>query len=136
MRRSFDDHTLRGSLRPRGPIQLGLSTRHEGDLTVVTVTGEVDVLTAPKLSICVDEVIRRYRGDVAIDLSEAGFIDSLGLRALLGAQRRLERQRRSLVVVCGRGPVRRAIELARLDQALGLVASLAGRELRRSNSAG
>jgi anti-sigma B factor antagonist len=132
MRRSGDDPTLGGSLRPRGPIYLELSLRQEAGVTVVEVSGELDALTAPKLATGLDEVIRRHQGDVVIDLSEADFIDSLGLHTLLNVQRRLSRQLRALTVICGEGMVRRAIELARLDEALSLATSFADYELRRS----
>jgi hypothetical protein len=71
MRRSGDDATLGASLRPRGPIQLAVTTRYDREATVVAVSGELDVLT------------------------------------------------------CSEGPVRRAIALARLTEALGVVSSLA-----------
>ena len=136
MRRSIDDPPLAGSLRPRGPIQLTVITRHEAATTILTVTGEVDVLTVSRLGVPLDDVIRRNEGDVVIDLSDAGFIDSLGLRTLLNVRRRLSRRSRSLNVVCGEGPVRRAIELARLGGALGLVWSLDDYRLRRTTRSG
>jgi anti-sigma B factor antagonist len=136
MRRAIDDPTLGGSLRPRGPIQLGLTTRREAGVTVVSVTGELDILTAPKLVTRLDDLIRRHRGDVVIDLTDAGFIDSLGLHALLNAQRRLSRQSRSLAVVCGSGPVRQLIELTRLEEALGLASSFAEYQDRRPDRSG
>ena len=53
-------------------------------------------------------------------------------RLLLKVQRRLSRQSRSLAVICGDGPVRHAIELARLEVALGVVSRLAEYELTRA----
>jgi len=50
---------------------------------------------------------------------------SFGLTVLLNTQRRLARQGRSLTVICGAGPVRRAIEFARLLEPLGVIRSLA-----------
>jgi anti-anti-sigma factor len=132
MRRSADDPTLAGSLRPRGPIQLGLTTRRAGSAIVVALTGELDILTVPKLTTRLDNVIRRQSADVVIDLSQAEFIDSLGVHALLNIQRRLTRQSRTLCVICGEGPVRYAIELARLTEALGVVSTFAEYELSRS----
>jgi anti-sigma B factor antagonist len=123
MTRSPDDPTLGGSLRPRGPIQLALTTRYEPDVTVIGVSGELDILTVSKLSGRVDDAIRRRQGAVVIDLSEAEFIDSMGLHALLTIQRRLIRQARALTVICPPGAVRNAIELARLAEALGVVSS-------------
>jgi anti-anti-sigma factor len=123
MRRPSDDPTLSGSLRPRGPIQLALTTRYETNATVIGVSGELDILTVSKLVMRFDDAIRRRHGDVVIDLSDAEFIDSMGLHALLNIQRRLTRHARRLVVICPPGAVRNAIELARLAEALGIVSS-------------
>jgi anti-sigma B factor antagonist len=130
MRRSPDDPTLGGSLRPRGPIQLALSTRYEGRATVVGVAGELDILTVSKLIARLDDAIRRRHGDVVIDLSEAEFIDSMGLHALLNIQRRLVRQARELAVICPPGAVRNAIQLARLAEPLGIVSTIEDYRLR------
>src|SRR5262249_6877877 len=132
MKRPRDQATLRGALRPRGPIQLALTTRRASEATVVTVTGELDILTARKLTPHLDDLVRRRSGDAVIDLSQAEFVDSFGLTVLLSTQRRLARQGRTLTVICGDGPVRRAIEFARLIEAFGVVASLEEYRLRRA----
>ena len=133
MKRPADQATLGGSLRPRGPIQLALTTRHAFEATVVTVTGELDILTARKLTPQLDGIVRRNSGDAVIDLSRAEFIDSFGLTVLLNTQRRLARQGRTLNVICGEGPVRRAIEFARLIETFGVVSSLEEYRRRRSS---
>ncbi len=101
---------------------------------MVTVTGELDVLTARKLTPQLDDIVRKHEGDAVIDLSRAEFIDSFGLTVLLSTQRRLERQGRSLSVICGEGPVRRAIEVARLLEPLLVVPSLAEYKRRRTSA--
>lgn len=97
-------------------------TRRDG-YVVLTVTGELDVLTAPRLAGTLLQVIREEPGDVAIDLTETRFIDSVGLHALLNAQRRLTRRGRHLAVIAGPGQVSDMIELARLADTLGAVSS-------------
>ena len=134
MSRPANHATLGRSLRPRGPIQLGLNTRQGSDATVVTVTGELDVLTARRLMPQLDDIVRRHQGDAVIDLSQAEFIDSFGLTVLLNTQRRLARQGRNLTVICGEGPVRRVIEFARLIEPLGVVPSLAEYNQRRTSA--
>jgi anti-anti-sigma factor len=47
-------------------------------------------------------------------------MDSAGLQLLLATQRRLRRDSRRLTVMCEEGPVRRVIEMARLEETLGL----------------
>ena len=131
MTSSAHDATIGDSLRPRGPIQLAVATRRDAHETVVSVAGELDILTVPKLATSLDDVIRRHHGDVVIDLTQTGFIDSIGLHALLRVQRRLSERSRHLTVICDAGPVRSAIELTRLAEALGVVSSFAEYEVRR-----
>jgi anti-sigma B factor antagonist len=90
-------------------------------ITTVAVHGELDLLTAPKLAARIGELLRVEPCDVVLDLGETEFIDSAGLAILLNVQRRLERRGRQLRVICDDGPVRRVIELARLEEALGVV---------------
>ena len=136
MTSSAHDATIGGSLRPRGPIQLALTTRRDAHETVVSVAGELDVLTVPRLASTLDEVIRRQQGDVVIDLTGTGFIDSIGLHALLTIQRRLAERSRHLTVICQDGPVRSAIEMTRLADALGMVSSFAEYQVRRRSRGG
>jgi anti-sigma B factor antagonist len=111
---------LADSLRPRGPVQLDVTLESGPDRTVVRASGEVDVMTAPRLSAELDAILRGQKGDVVVDLSETTFLDSAGLHVLLNAARRLTRRSRRLEVVCGPGPVRHVIELARLGETLNL----------------
>jgi anti-sigma B factor antagonist len=115
------------SLRPRGPVQFGLREHCGKDGTVLAVEGELDILTAPKLGARLNGFVRRGSTDVVLDLRSALFIDSLALSILLNARRRLERRGCRMTVLCDEGPVRRVIEMARLEAALGIASSPAGR---------
>jgi anti-sigma B factor antagonist len=94
--------------------------REDDEGTYLLAAGEVDVLTAPKLAAALVRILHTVQGDVVVDLSETLFIDSAGLHVLLNAQRRLTRQGRKLRVICGSGPVRRVIEMARLLDTLNV----------------
>jgi anti-sigma B factor antagonist len=108
---------------------LDVTIRANDTAATVSVRGEVDMVTAPALSEQLTDVLRAERGDVLVDLNDTAFLDSTGLHVLLNAQRRLVRQGHHLFVICENGPVRRVIELARLDETLGLISS--EREYRR-----
>jgi anti-anti-sigma factor len=112
---------LREALRPRGPVQFAMCEHRAGRILTISVTGELDLLTAPKLVARVNRLLRVEPGDVVLDLHETMFIDSAGLAILLNLQRRLERRDHRLRVVCDDGPVRRVIEMARLEETLGVV---------------
>jgi anti-sigma B factor antagonist len=115
---------LREALRPPGPVQFEMREHRLGDIITVAVRGELDLLTAPKLVSQVGGLVRAERKDVVLDLVETQFIDSAGLAMLMNLQRRLERRGRRLRVVCDDGPVRRVIEMARLEETLGLVPTI------------
>ncbi len=97
---------------------------------MVTVSGELDILTAPRFSAFIGELVRRRMGDLIIDLTDTSFVDSAGLQILLSAQRRVTRHARWLALICPAGPVRGVIELARLTEALRVVSSLEEYERR------
>jgi len=124
MQRRRNDPPLRRSLRPRGPVQFGLSKHRKARLSILEVAGELDILTAPTLAAELHTIVRKSRGDLVIDLRQAVFIDSAGLYVLLNVHRRLDRAGRNLAVVCDDGPVRHVIELARLTETLGVVSSI------------
>jgi anti-sigma B factor antagonist len=113
---------LRDVLRPAGPPQFGVSAQEESGRLLVRVRGELDLLTLPRLAAELNPLLRTTATDVHLDLREVQFIDSAGLQLLLLTRRRLLGESRNLTVICGEGPVRREIELARLTETLHVVA--------------
>jgi anti-sigma B factor antagonist len=111
------DPPLREALRPSGPPRLELRIENQPDAVVVLVGGELDLLTAPKLSARLDGVIRASTNSIVLDLSDVEFMDSAGLQILLNIRRRLARTSRTLSVICD-GAVRHVIEFARLTETL------------------
>lgn len=76
-------------------------------LTVLTVRGEVDTLTAPRLGAALDELLATGDDDLAVDLDGVSFLASGGLGVLIDAARRTTRaQRRLFVVATGRAVLR------------------------------
>jgi anti-sigma B factor antagonist len=103
--------------------EIDVSVRSDSTATIITVRGEIDMVTAPALNAELGEVVQAEEGDVLVDLKDIAFIDSTGLHVLLNAQRRLVRQGHHLFVICEDGPVRRVIQLAKLEETLGLISS-------------
>ena len=100
--------------------RFALGTEHPApDATVVTVSGDIDLGTAPDFE---DELARAIEGGLGgglvIDLSEVSFIDSTGLNALVRA---FERQRLAgslLALVSDDSRVAMMLEVTRLDRVL------------------
>ena len=91
---------------------------------VVAVAGEIDVATAPQVERALDAAGPEKR--VVLDLSECGFIDSSGLRTLLGARSAAEAAGGSLVLVVSDQGLLRVFEVVGLGEVLEIHDSLAG----------
>src|SRR5690242_14197139 len=77
-----------------------IMTGYREGVTVLTLLGEHDMASAPKLSREIDEQAARGRG-VVISLSEAEFIDSSIVHAFFKGDRRMQGVGRRLVLHIG-----------------------------------
>jgi anti-anti-sigma factor len=92
------------------PIRVELAPRRaHGYDAVVYLCGEHDLATSPELGI----VLAPIHGNLLVDLSECGFIDSTVIAALIEKFEDLRREghRLELVVPPGATSVRRAVEI-------------------------
>jgi anti-anti-sigma factor len=85
-------------------------------LTVISVSGEVDIITEPKFRSEVEKALDQPEPHLLFDLTELRFIDSAGLRVILDAYTRLGRDR---LTVCGPSAA-----IQRLFHLLGLTGRL------------
>ncbi|MFN2479404.1 MAG: STAS domain-containing protein [Pseudonocardiaceae bacterium] len=95
----------------------------EREALVVTVAGEVDVLTVDRLRAAVAAGFDQLPdgATLVIDLTDVTFLGSAGLQALVDATRAARRRCEPLhIVVDHARPVIRPIELAGLDDVLAL----------------
>jgi anti-sigma B factor antagonist len=81
-------------------VDLTLSTRVEGDRTVVVVGGEIDVYTAPKLREHLIDLVSGGSYKLIIDMENVDFLDSTGLGVLVGGLKRVRSHEGSLNLVC------------------------------------
>ena len=102
-------------------LDLSLEPISVGDCTVVRVTGDIDLSTAPGLR---DALTRSGAEHMVVDLRGVAFLDSTGLGVLVGALKRLRRSGGSLKIVTSGGRVRRLFELTNLSRAFDLHASV------------
>lgn len=70
-------------------MEVTVTSRTSGARTVVQVTGEIDVYTAPLLREELASLIDAEHRDVVVDLTEVGFMDSTGLGVLVGALKKV-----------------------------------------------
>lgn len=97
-------------------IDVLVESKARGDWIVVTVTGEVDVYTAPKLKDELVGLIEEGKNQIVVDLEGVEFMDSSGLGVLVGALRRLKEREGTLALVCTKGPVLRILSITGLNK--------------------
>lgn len=98
------------------PHDLGLVVEQHTDRTVVAVSGEIDVRTAPWLrqALFDPEVVRHPR--LVVDLDAVTFLDSVGVGTLVAARRWLTSRGTALVLVCGDNQPRRVLRMVGLHR--------------------
>jgi anti-sigma B factor antagonist len=75
------DHVLPGP---------ALSVRGQGGYTIVTISGEIDIASAPALRVQLLDLLRPHASRIVIDLSGVTFCDASGLAVLVAASRRAD----------------------------------------------
>ncbi len=86
-----------------------VAVTHEGDRVVLALIGDFDIGDATDLRALFDSVAERHLS-VTVDLTDTTFMDSSAVHALVYARRA-----GLTVVIRGRGPARRVIDLTGLD---------------------
>ena len=81
-------------------MELNLQSETHDSHTVVTVAGEIDVYTAPKLRERIVALVDQGQYNLVIDMSGVEFLDSTGLGVLVGGLNRVRAHDGSLSLVC------------------------------------
>lgn len=91
--------------------------------SVIAVTGDLDLSTAPRLKWMLVDALDAGHGRLVVDLSETTFMDSTALGVLVAVWRKLEDGER-LIVVCTKPDVLKIFEYAGMDGAFVIFATL------------
>jgi anti-anti-sigma factor len=102
--------------------ELNVETTSQRAATVLTVTGEIDLATAPDLGQRLAKVTGS--GDIVADLTGVTFIDSTGLWVLISAHEAATEAGGRLCVVVTDGVVTKLLRITGVDRELHVFASL------------
>lgn len=81
-------------------MDLTLSTREVDGTTIVSVGGEIDVYTAPRLRDRITELVADGHYQIVIDMEAVEFLDSTGLGVLVGGLKKVRAHDGSLELIC------------------------------------
>jgi len=101
-------------------VKLTVATTERDDVTIVTVSGEVDVYTAPQLRSALEERIAAGHTALIVDLQDVGFLDSTGLGVLVGRVKAVKKVDGWLRVVCTNERILRLFGITGLDRVIAI----------------
>ena len=97
-----------------------IDTEHEADRTVLRITGDLDLETAPRLASHAEPILDSGTGGLLIDLRRVTFIDSSGLSALIRLTQRMGAANRPFQIIKPPPVVGKVFEITGLNQVLPL----------------
>jgi anti-sigma B factor antagonist len=118
-----------------GPAPCMLDTalsRPDPDVVLLTVAGEIDTLTAPRLDLALARLIDEPAPTLVVDLAGVVFLASSGLAVLIEAAHRASASGRALRLLVHGRPVLRALQITGTDQLFELHTDRASALLPRS----
>jgi anti-sigma B factor antagonist len=97
-------------------MELGIEVRREANVCVMTLTGEVDVYTAPRLKERLAEEVDGGCEHIVVDLAGVEFMDSSGLGALVSGLRRIKERDGTIRLASARDAIVKVFRITGLDK--------------------
>ena len=101
-------------------MELSVTSRQEGDRTVISVSGEIDVYTAPSLRERLNELVASGHYDLIVDMEGVEFLDSTGLGVLVGGLNRVRAHDGWLDLACTRERIPEIFKITGLTKVFGI----------------
>ena len=92
--------------------------------SVITILGELDIATSPKVRELLSEAARDGDRPLVIDLTGCDFVDSTGLATLLHGAKPAQNGESNVALVCTGGEVRKLLELTAIDRTIPVYETL------------
>ena len=106
-------------------MELDITAEHTGASCTITLTGEVDVYTSPRLKEEIVDIVDGGCVNIIIDLEAVSFIDSSGLGVLVSGLRRVKEHGGTLRLVCTKDGILKIFRITGLDKVFPVFSSVA-----------
>lgn len=100
-----------------------ITTRTDGEATIVAITGSLDSLTSPEAQQALDAILAGGARKLAVDFTTLDYISSAGLRVLLGAAKKLSSGGGALRAYGLNATVREVFEISGFSKILAVFAT-------------
>ncbi len=99
-------------------------TRQDGKVTVIELSGEIDVSCAPQLKDLLQGLIDEGKNQLLIDLTEVPFMDSTGLGIFVNAFKRSQQAGGSIKFASPQESLRKVFSLTQTDKVFSIFDSV------------
>jgi anti-sigma B factor antagonist len=97
-------------------MDLDVETGKRGDASVLTLQGEIDVYTAPRLRQAIIDLVEGGERNIVVDMEKVDFLDSTGLGVLVGGLKRVKTREGNLSLVASQEKILKIFEITGLDK--------------------
>jgi anti-sigma B factor antagonist len=105
-------------------MDLELETSTRGDASVLTLRGEIDVYTAPRLRQAIVDLVDGGASRIVVDMEKVDFLDSTGLGVLVDGMKRVKSRDGSLAIVATQDKILKIFDITGLNRAFSLHSSV------------
>lgn len=103
---------------------LSIHVHRTGETHVFDLSGSLDIATAPTVRAALLEAAERGDHRIVVDLNRVEFLDSTGLGALIGAQRRAKEAGGEIRLTVPEGQILRLLRITGLLKIFGVYATV------------
>ncbi len=95
-------------------LDLKIDVREEKNIPIVSINGEIDIYTYPKLTETLNSIIEKGSTEIVINLENVRYIDSTGLGALADGANRVFDQGGHVSIICNKPQVKKIFDVSGL----------------------
>jgi len=102
---------------------LDITAEDVDHFSLIVLSGEVDVYSAPKLREAIKDLVDQGRNNIIVDLEKVDFLDSTGLGVLVGGLKRVKQNEGELGIICNQEKILRIFRITGLTKVFPIYAS-------------
>jgi anti-sigma B factor antagonist len=101
-------------------MDLDLESTRRGAASVLTLRGEIDVYTAPRLRQAIVDLVNGGATRVVVDMEKVDFLDSTGLGVLVEGLKRARSKESDLSIVATQDKILKIFDITGLNKAFNI----------------
>src|SRR6266566_7096767 len=105
-------------------MDLDVETGTVGDASLLSLRGEIDVYTAPRLRQAIIDLVDGGATNIVVDMEKVDFLDSTGLGVLVGGLKRVRMKEGSLAIVTSQDKILKIFDITGLNKVFPIHASV------------